>query len=141
MEISGEARNIIGWIIITIPTIEFGGGFLLYRLRQAGTQRGNPLLSSYYRAGHAHAGVLVILAIIAQLLIDVAAYNTSTTGLLRAGFFLAPILVSVGFFLGAPGGDSTKPGRLIALVYIGAVVLAVSALALGIGLVFGTPAS
>ena len=134
MELSSEARNVIGWIIITIPTIEFGGGFLLYRLR---TQSGGRLQSSYFRAGHAHAGVLVILAILGQMLVDVAGYTAPAAPALRVGFFLAPILVSAGFFLGAPSGDSPKPGRLIGLVYIGAVVLALSAVGLGVGLVFG----
>jgi hypothetical protein len=131
--ISNEARNVIGWIIITVPTIEFGGVFLLYLLRK---QKPNGLKSVYYRAGHAHAGVLVLLSILAQLLIDVAHFASPGSGLLRIGFFLPPILISAGFFLGAPG-ESGKPGPLLNLVYLGAALLAVSSLALGIGLVFG----
>jgi hypothetical protein len=134
LNISNEARSIIGWIIITVPTIEFGGAFLLYLLRQKNT---NGLKTAYYRAGHAHAGVLVILSIIAQLLIDVVQLASPWSGLLRVGFFLPPILISAGFFLGAPG-ESGKPGPLIALIYLGAMLLAICSLALGVSLAFGS---
>jgi hypothetical protein len=135
MNISLEARTIIGWILITVPTIEFGGAFLLSRLRSKESTVPNSLRQSYYRAGHAHAGVLVIFSIIGQLLVDVSGFTAPLSYAVRAGFFLAPILVSGGFFLGAPT-TSTKPGVLINLVYVGAVVLAVTVFVLGIGLVF-----
>jgi hypothetical protein len=138
MTISPEARNVIGWIIITIPTIEFGGTFLLTLLRRWSNAPASAVQTAYYRAGHAHAGVLVILAIIAQLLIDVPTLADPLPGLLRAGFFAAPVLVSAGFFAGAPGKDSTTPRAGIALIYLGAIVLAISALALGGVLVFGS---
>lgn len=138
MTISPEARNVIGWIIITIPTIEFGGAFLLTLLRRWQNAPVSAVQTAYYRAGHAHAGVLVILSILAQLLIDVPALDNPLPGLLRAGFFAAPVLVSAGFFAGAPGKDSTAPRPGIALIYLGALVLAVSAIVLGLALVFGS---
>lgn len=133
MVLSNEARIVIGLIIITIPTIEFGGYFLLTELRRRNGIIRTALQGSYYRAGHAHAGVLVILAIIAQLLVDVAAFPAGAAYLVRAGFFLPPILISAGFFLGAPT-EGEQPRRPIMLIYIGALLLAVSAVALGIGL-------
>jgi hypothetical protein len=136
MNISSEARNVIGWIFVTIPAIEFGGAFLLSELRRRNGVIKTPLQASYYRAGHAHAGVLVILAILAQLLIDVPELDAAIRGPLRAGFFLPPILISAGFFLGAPL-KGEKPGVLINLVYLGALILVVSSLALGLTLVFG----
>lgn len=137
MAISSETRNIIGLILLTLPTIEFGGYFLLMELRRSNGIIKTALQGSYYRAGHAHAGVLVILAIIAQLLIDTTA--TTEPGLrylMRAGFFLPPILISAGFFLGAPT-EGTKPGALIRLVPLGAVILAAALVALGLTMLFG----
>jgi hypothetical protein len=137
MNISPEARNVIGWIIITIPGIAFGGYFLLTLLRRWSNAPASEVQIAYYRAGHAHAGVLVILAIIAQILIDVPTLDNPIRGMLRAGFFLPPILISAGFFLGAPAKDSKTPRPLVALIYIGAIILAVNTLALGGVLVFG----
>ena len=136
MLLSNEARSVIGLIIITIPTIEFGGYFLLTELRRRNGIIRTALQGSYYRAGHAHAGVLVILAIIAQLLIDAASFPSVASSLVRAGFFLPPILISAGFFLGAPT-EGEKPRRPIVLVYLGAIILAGSALVLGLGLLLG----
>jgi hypothetical protein len=51
----------------------------------------------------------------------------------RIGFVLAALLVSGGFFGGAMG--KSRPGGLIALLWIGAVILARSVITLGIGLI------
>ncbi len=135
MDISPEARIMIGILIITLPTIEFGGTFLLSQLRKSTVIKSDKM-AAYFRAGHAHAGVLVILAIIAQLMIDVIAAGTPIMWGLRIGFAAAPILISAGFFGGAPvQGDEPRP--LIRLVYIGALILAVSAIGLGLALIFG----
>lgn len=140
MEISSETRSIVGLILLTVPTIEFGGYFLLTELRRSNGIIKTALQGTYYRAGHAHAGVLVILAIIAQLLIDATISTTAIEPglryLMRAGFFLPPILISAGFFLGAPT-EGTKPGALIRLVPLGAVILAVALVALGLTMLFG----
>ncbi|NLE53163.1 MAG: hypothetical protein GX613_17330 [Chloroflexi bacterium] len=136
MAISGDARNVIGWLFVTVPLVEYGGYFLLSLLRRRGTEASADDRFSFYRAGHAHAGVLVILAIIAQIVIDQAGFSPSVASLVCAGFFLPPILMSAGFFLGAPDA-SGRPRRLVALVYVGAVVLLLASWALGFTLVFG----
>ena len=49
-------------ILVTVPTIEYGGSFLLGMLRRA--EPGyvdNALRHDLFRAGHAHAGVMVVL--------------------------------------------------------------------------------
>lgn len=138
LNISPEARNIIGWIIITIPGIAYGGYFLLTLLRRWSNAPASQVQIAYYRAGHAHAGVLVILAIIAQILIDAPTLDNPIRLLLRAGFFLPPILISAGFFAGAPAKDSTTPRPGVAMIYIGAIILAISTLALGGILIFGS---
>lgn len=137
MVLSEEARRLVGILIIVIPTIEYGGYFLLTLLRRSRGEQVNDLQRSYYRAGHAHAGVLVILAIIAQFVIDAATLPSWLASLTRNGFAFAPILMSAGFFLGAPAPESVKPRRLILLVYLGALVLAVSAIIVGAALLFG----
>ena len=129
---SNATKLISGILLITVPTIEFGGTFLLSILSSK-EQRFTEFQRSMMRAGHAHAGVLVILAIVAQILMDQARLPETLGWAVRIGFVLAALLVSGGFFGGAMGNDN--PGGLIALLWIGVVVLAASVITLGIGLI------
>jgi hypothetical protein len=90
---------------------------------------------SMFRAGHAHAGVLVILAMLAQILVDYAGLTKGTELIVRIGFVLSAILVSGGFFAAASGKDITRPNRFISILYTGVFVLAASLITLGIALI------
>jgi hypothetical protein len=127
-------KLVAGILLIAITTIEYGGKFLLTIL--SGRQPGlTEYQRSMFRAGHAHAGVLVILALVSLLYIDRAGLSAPTAWALRAGFAAAPIFVSAGFFGAALGEGRTRPGGLIALLWIGVFVLGGSVLALGVGLI------
>ncbi|MBN8619416.1 MAG: hypothetical protein J0L63_10955 [Anaerolineae bacterium] len=134
MPLSESARFMLGLILITVPTIQFGGYFLLTQMGRGSAIR-SELQRAYFRAGHAHAGVLVLLALIAQPLVDSASLASALQWPVRIGFMLAPILISAGFFGAAPR-EGTQPGRLIVLIYAGAFILVGSVLALGLGLLF-----
>jgi len=68
-----EARVMSGIILITVPTIQYGGYFLLTSLmNKSSGYMDNPLRQNFFRAGHAHAGVIVILSLICQILADSA---------------------------------------------------------------------
>jgi Ni,Fe-hydrogenase I cytochrome b subunit len=68
-----EARVMSGIILITVPTIQHGGYFLLTSLmNKSSGYMDNPLRQNFFRAGHAHAGVIVILSLICQILADSA---------------------------------------------------------------------
>ena len=133
MQLSNATRIAIGLILLTVPTIQFGGYFLLTQMGKNKVIR-TELQRSYYRAGHAHAGVLVLLALIAQLTIEATRLSDPLQFLVRGGFAIAPILISAGFFGGAPR-EGTKPTQLILLIYLGSIVLAASLLTLGLGLI------
>jgi len=131
-----EARLMCGIILITVPTIQYGGYFLLTQLMNKNSgYMDNPLRQNFFRAGHAHAGVIVLLSLICQLLADNAAPPGSLVWLTRIGVPLAAILIPLGFFLSVPLPTATKPSGAVAFIYAGAIVLAVSVLTLGIGLV------
>lgn len=130
-----EARIMCGVILITIPTIQYGGYFLLTSLlNRASHYMDNPLRQNLFRAGHAHAGVIVILALICQLLADGAALPDSLLWMVRIGVPLSAILISAGFFVSIPSPTATQPNGLVALIYAGALLLALSVVTLGIGL-------
>lgn len=130
-----EARIMSGIILITVPTIQYGGYFLLTSLmNKSSGYMDNPLRQNFFRAGHAHAGVIVILSLICQVLADGAALPSPMLWLVRIGVPLAAILISSGFFFSVLRLDANQAGGAVALIYAGALVLAVAVVTLGIGL-------
>ena len=132
---SEKAKLVAGIILITIPTLKYGEYFLLRIFNGQFKQPLTDFQRLMFRAGHAHAGVLVILAILAQLLIDQAQVSSTVESLLRSGFPLAAILVSGGFFAAASGTNRTKPSSAITILYAGIFILALVTVTLGIELI------
>lgn len=122
-----------GIVVLTVITIETGGMFLLRVVR--GKQPANALQTSFFRAGHAHAGVLVILGLVTLLLTNTAGVAEPWKWVGPLGVLAAAILMPAGFFLSALGRDPQRPGRLITLVWAGAVVLAFGLATTSVGLV------
>jgi hypothetical protein len=124
-----------GIILLTVPTIQYGGYFLLSSLTNRNSSyMDNPLRQNFFRAGHAHAGVFVILALVCQILADSANLPLGWLWLARLGVPLAAILIPLGFFLSMTSPAPTEPNTLVGLIYLGAAALAASVLTLGIGL-------
>ena len=95
-----EARMISGIILITVPTIQYGGYFLLTSLMNKGSgYMENPLRQNFFRAGHAHAGVIVILSLVCQMLADAAVLPTPMLWFVRIGVPLSAILHFGGVLL------------------------------------------
>ena len=94
-----DARLMPGILLVTVPTIQYGGYFLL-RLFSGQTpgMKPSPLQTSFFRAGHAHAGVLVILSLACQIFGEHAALRPGFAWLVRIGLPLAAILIPLGFF-------------------------------------------
>lgn len=132
---SDAARWMVALAFISLPTIAFGGYFLLSILRrQEGTEKITPEQRDYFRAGHAHAGVLVLLAIIGQIILDQSRFGESATWTLRIGLFVSPLLISGGFFGGAPRTQGGSTTALIKMIPLGAIILGVSTIGLGVSL-------
>lgn len=134
MQLSRESKVVCGILLIAVPSIMYGGITLLGILTEgaAGLKPGNLTLSetqsSLWRAGHAHAGVYVILALILQPLVDQTAFSNSVKWVARLGAPFASVIVPVGFF-----GLAFLPSFKW-VMYIGIFCLAVSMLLTGIGL-------
>lgn len=129
------SKLMCGIILLLVPTIQYGGYFLLTILTGQNKMPLTDFQKAMFRAGHAHAGVLVILSLLAQLFIDKIHVNTTTEWFLRITFPLAAILVSGGFFASASGQNVISPNRAIIILYLGALLLAVSLIILGIALI------
>jgi hypothetical protein len=133
--VTPETQATAGVILLTVTAVEFGGVSLLRFLtsRTAGYVD-NPLRQALFRAGHAHAGVLVIFALVGLLYLDAAAFSAGVRTLVQTCLVAAPILMPLGFFLSVANPRAERPNRLIALVYLGAAALAVGVVVLGAGL-------
>lgn len=134
MQLSRESKIICGILLIAVPTIMYGGVTLLGMLTEgvAGLKPGNLELNetqwALWRAGHAHAGVIVILSLILQPLVDNTAFSNGTKWVARSCAPIASVLLPVGFF-----GLAFVAGFKW-LMYTGIILLAVSMLLTGIGL-------
>lgn len=117
-----------GVVILVIITIAYGGTFLLRVVN--GTVAANALQRSYFRAGHAHAGVLVILGLVVRLTLTHPAVPP-WAHTLSNGVLYAAILIPAGFFLSVIGHDPQRPNRLRALIWAGALSLTIGLLAAG----------
>jgi hypothetical protein len=130
--LSSDSRTTAGILLIAIVAVEYGGTYMLRIVR--GREPVTGFQRDFARAGHAHAGVLVILALVAQVLADAG----KVTGLASFGAHtaipIAAILMPLGFFLSSAGRGTTAPNRLIVLLYAGVAMLAVGAVSFGIGL-------
>jgi len=132
MELSDASRILAGILVLSLVTVESGGALLLRILR--GSQPATPLQQSFFRAGHAHAGVYLILALVVQVLVDATTLTGAAEWIARSFVPIAALLLPGGFFLSVAGRGVTEPNRLFVLIPVGAVFLGVGLATLGVGL-------
>lgn len=90
-----HTRTACGIVLISVPTIEYGGYFLLKILSGSFSDLVlTEFQKSMFRAGHAHAGVLVILSLVAIILSDHARLAGFWKWIVLFGFPSSAILVS-----------------------------------------------
>ena len=132
MTIQPQTLITIGILLLALVTVESGGYFLTRVVR--GHVQSNGLQKNFYRAGHAHAAVLLILSIAILTVIDQVELGGPWEFAARNLVPVAAILMPAGFFLSVLGKDPVKPNRLIALLWLGVASLTVGLLVAGIGL-------
>jgi hypothetical protein len=131
---SPESRRVAGALLVILPTVMIGGVSILTFLIGDPAYAQNALRQDLWRAGHAHAGVYLMLSLVALRYVDEAELSAAAKWLVRIAIPSAAILVPAAFFLSVLSPDATEPNELIALAYVGAVVLAAGVILLGIGL-------
>lgn len=132
---SPESRRLAGILLIVLPTVVFGGVSILTLLIGDPAYMENELRQDLWRAGHAHAGVLLILSLVALRYVDEAALSDGLKWVARAFIPLAALLLPAAFFLSVLSPTATEPNGFIYLAYVGAVVLTIGLLTLGVGLI------
>ena len=129
-------NHLRGWIIfswIALPTVMYGGYSLLrFLVRDEGL---TPFQVTYFRAGHAHAGVLLVMSLLYYTFLD---QTPLSTGVKRAACLtlVAGILAqSGGFFLHMAVGQPKQPSIGTAVTVTGAVLLVAAIAVLVYGLI------
>nr|WP_202916679.1 hypothetical protein [Rhodococcus aetherivorans] len=107
--------------MLTVAGIAFGGTFLL-RVT-GGRVPANELQKAFFRAGHAHAGVLVTLGLLVAVLTDAVGASPGWAAAGALAVLGSAILIPAGFFLSVLGPDPRRPGAMIASVWLGAAAL------------------
>ncbi|WP_207427539.1 hypothetical protein [Pedobacter sp. SYSU D00535] len=137
-----DSKRLAGIILLTVPTIAYGGYFLLSVLSGNHDEFAlTDFQKAMFRAGHAHAGVLVIFSLVAVLYLEQAIMNSTLRKLTGFSFPASAILISGGFFASASGAQLTKPNQFIIILYLGVVCLVFGVISLGIGLLRKDPHS
>jgi hypothetical protein len=134
MELSRDAKVFAGIILLAVPTVQYGGLAILGMLTHgaAGTGGADAGLNAeqlaLFRAGHAHAGVWLLLSLVIQVLLDSARLRPSTKWLARIAAPVGTLALSGGFF-----GLAFK-GEFRFLLYFGALAMFCSLILTGVGL-------
>jgi drug/metabolite transporter superfamily protein YnfA len=136
---SRESRMLAGTLLVVFPTVMYGGLSLLSFL--TGNSLGytdNPVRHDLWRAGHAHAGVYLVLSLLMLRYVDEAVLSPFWKWIARTGAPIAAILIPAAFFLSVASPTARQPNGLMNLAYIGALFLALAVLSRGVGLIRAT---
>src|SRR5882724_4333475 len=104
MTLSREARLVSGLTVLAVPTVMYGGWTLLGILTHGSAGAALPNIDltdtqwALWRAGHAHAGVWLILSLVVQLLLDSSRLSRALRWLARIGAPAAAVAMSAGLF-------------------------------------------
>jgi hypothetical protein len=131
---SPESSSSAGTLLVILPAVIFGGVSILTLLIRDPRYHQNPLRQQLWRAGHAHAGVLLILSLLALLYVDQANLSEGWKQVVRSAIPASAIFMPAAFFLSVLSPTATRPNALIYLAYVGAIFLATGLIVLGIGL-------
>lgn len=131
-----STRKTAGWLIVILPTVAYGGFSILNLIitKDVGIVD-NPLRKEFFRAGHAHAGILLILSLVCYLYVDKTSLSSRLKGIVKTFIPMSAIFVPAAFFFSMLAPTATEPNSFIYLAYVGALFLIIGLLILGIGLI------
>jgi hypothetical protein len=132
---SDSTLRTAGILLLVFPTVVFGGASLLWHwITRRTAYYDHALRRELWRAGHAHAGVLLILSLVALAFVDRADLTAGWKDVVRAAFPAAALLLPIAYFLSIVRPDAQRPNRLVNLAYLGGLSLTLGMITLGVGL-------
>ena len=118
--------------LLLLVSVEYGGWSLLGFLTGRG-QLGE-FREQFFRAGHAHAGVLLVLSLVYFLYLDRTGYSTVVQWLAGLLLLLGIMVQSGGFFIHLGLGQKNRSSLGTIVTRTGALLLAAALIVLAIGL-------
>ena len=118
--------------LLLLVSVEYGGWSLLGFLTGRG-QLGE-FREQFFRAGHAHAGVLLVLSLVYFLYLDRTGYSTGVQWIAGLLLLLAIMAQSGGFFSHLALGQKNRSSLGTVVTRTGALLLAAALIVLAIGL-------
>jgi hypothetical protein len=118
-----EIKIFAAIVLFSLPTVMFGGYSLL---RLLAARRLNEFQVSYFRAGHAHAGVLLILSLVVLDVLDRADAPTGAVWAVGVLLVIGVLAQSGGMFVHMAVGEPGKWSIGNTMTVAGAVALAAS---------------
>ena len=132
---SSESLRTAGILLVVFPTVVGGGVSILWLwLSRRHPDYDHALRQRLWAAGHAHAGVLLILSLVALLLVDQADLADGWKQVVRSTIPASAILLPAAFFLSVVRPEAERPSPILNLAYLGAISVSVGFLTLGVGL-------
>jgi hypothetical protein len=132
-----ETRLQAGILLVSLPTVVYGGTAIMEMLINDPAYTANPLRQALWRAGHGHAGMLLTLALVALLYVDGANLSERWKQFVRVSVPLSVLFFPLAFFLSVLSPTATKPNGMIYFAYVGSTLLFSGLLVLGIGYLRG----
>jgi fucose 4-O-acetylase-like acetyltransferase len=118
--------------LLLLVSVEYGGWSLLGFLTGRG-QLGE-FREQFFRTGHAHAGVLLVLSLVYFLYLDRTGYSTGDQWLAGLLLLVGIMAQSGGFFLHLALGQKDRSSVGTIVTRSGALLLAAALIILAIGL-------
>jgi uncharacterized membrane protein len=92
---SKESRRMAGMLLVVLPTVIVGGVSILTLLVHDPAYAQNKLRQDLWRAGHAHAGVLLVLSLVALRYVDETNLSSGFKWFARSAIPTAAIFLPV----------------------------------------------
>jgi hypothetical protein len=127
--------------VLSLIAVEFGGWALLKfltgqdSLGAPDTPEVMDRRMRFFRAGHAHAGVLIVLSLVYYLYLDRADFSNGFDWLVGLVLVAGTLAQSGGFFIHLAKGAPATPSVGTTVTRLGAILIAVALVILAIGLI------
>jgi hypothetical protein len=122
--------SIIAWI--ALPTVMYGGYALLGLLTRGGLSE---FQQTFFRAGHAHAGVLLLMSLLYHHYMEQTSLSSGMKKGAASVLLVGILAQSGGFFLHLMVGQPGAPSLGTTITGLGALLLAAAVLVLAYGLI------
>jgi hypothetical protein len=117
--VSSDSRIVAGILLILPPTVVYRGTSILSLLVNGPGYAENQLRKDLWRAGHAHAGVLLVLSLVTLRYVDEVALSGGMQRLVRHSIPASTVLLPAAFFLCVLSPDAMEPNAVIYFAYVG----------------------